>query len=253
VSQRRDAEQRVHELRSELLHVSRLSEMGEMASGLAHELNQPLTAIINYLQACRRLLPHSGTDRIDALMQKSIAQAERAGAVIQHLRRFIARGETDHHREDIGSVIEQAAELALIGTGALGIDTRIELAEGLPPVWIDKVQIQQVVTNLVRNSVDALGKGQGVITIRAARCPDGVAIEVCDTGPGLDESVAQRLFQPFVTTKPGGLGIGLSICRTIVEAHDGKLWATENPGGGTIFHLTLPLAPPLEEGRNHGA
>jgi two-component system sensor kinase FixL len=252
VSFRREAEQRVHELRSELLHVSRLSEMGEMASGLAHELNQPLTAIINYLQACRRLLPQSGTDRIDALMQKSITQAERAGAVIQHLRRFIARGETEHHPEAIGSVIEEAAELALIGIGELGIEARIDLAEDLPPVMIDKVQIQQVVTNLLRNSVDALGKGKGVITIRAARSPDGIEIEVCDTGPGLDASVAERLFQPFVTTKPGGLGIGLSICRTIVEAHDGKLWASDNPGGGTIFHVTLPLAPPPEACRDHG-
>jgi two-component system sensor kinase FixL len=254
VSARRDAEQRVHELRSELLHVSRLSEMGEMASGLAHELNQPLTAIINYLQACRRLLSDSamgGNDRIGALMQKSIAQAERAGNVIQHLRRFIARGETEHNAEEIGSVIEEAAHLALIGAGEQGIHARFDLAEDLPPVLIDKVQIQQVIINLVRNSVDALtGMGQGLITIRAAQSHELVEIEVCDTGPGLDEKVASRLFQPFVTTKPGGLGIGLSICRTIAEAHDGKLWATSNPGGGTIFHLTLPRAPGPEE---HGS
>jgi two-component system sensor kinase FixL len=253
VSSRRDAEQRFHELRSELVHVSRLSEMGEMASGLAHELNQPLTAIINYLQACRRLLAggaSGGSERIEALMQKSIAQAERAGAVIQHLRRFITRGATEHHREEIGGVIEDAAEIALIGAGELGIGARIELARGLPPVLIDKVQIQQVVINLVRNAVDALGQGGGLITIRATPRQGGVEIEVCDTGPGLDKEVAQRLFQPFLTTKHGGIGIGLSICRTIVEAHDGKIWASANPGGGTIFHLTLPQAP--EEGRDGG-
>jgi two-component system sensor kinase FixL len=247
ISARRDAEQRLHDLRSELLHVSRLSEMGEMASGLAHELNQPLTAIINYLQACRRLLPDSappGKRRIDELVDKSISQAERAGKIIQHLRRFITRGETEHTSEEISSVVEEAAQLALIGASERGIHARLELASELPPVQIDKVQIQQVIINLVRNSIDALSEtGQGEITIRTARAaPDMVEIEVCDTGPGLDQEVAQRLFQPFVTTKAGGLGIGLSICRTIADAHDGRLWATDNPGGGMTFHLTLPRA-----------
>ena len=246
ISARREAEQRVLELHSELLHVSRLSEMGEMASGLAHELNQPLTAIINYLQACRRLL-HDGaaeSGRVAGLLEKAIAQGERAGQIIRHLRQFIARGETERTAEQIGAVVEEAASLALIGAGERGIKADFELAEGLPPVQIDRIQIQQVIINLVRNSVDALsGAGHGRITVRTAgKGPDMVEIEVCDTGPGLDEEVAKRLFQPFVTTKPGGLGIGLSICRTIVEAHDGELWATDNPGGGTIFHLRLPLA-----------
>ena len=246
ISARRDAEQRIHELHSELLHVSRLSEMGEMASALAHELNQPLTAMMNYMQACRRMLPQDAgapIQRVAELMEKSISQAERAGQIIRHLRRFIARGETDHTTEDIGNVVEEAAHLALIGASERGITVVFDLAQGLQ-VLIDRIQIQQVIINLVRNSVDALTEtGRGEITIRTARAEPGmVAIEVRDTGPGLDEEVARRLFQPFVTTKPGGLGIGLSICRSIVEAHDGKLWATSNPGGGTIFHLTLPLA-----------
>jgi len=247
ISARREAEQRMHELRAELLHVLRLSEMGEMASGLAHELNQPLTAIINYLQACRRLFPDGAVaerGRVGELIEKAIAQAERAGQIIRHLRQFIARGETERAAEEIGAVVEEAASLALIGAGERGIKAKFELADGLPPALIDRVQIQQVIVNLVRNSVDALSEaGQGEITISTRRAaPDLVQIEVRDTGPGLDEEVARRLFQPFVTTKPGGIGIGLSICRTIVEAHDGKLWASDNPGGGTIFHLTLPLA-----------
>jgi two-component system, LuxR family, sensor kinase FixL len=247
ISARRDAEQRMHELHSELLHVSRLSEMGEMASGLAHELNQPLTAIINYLQACRRLFPDATLaerGRVGELIEKAIAQAERAGQIIQHLRRFIARGETEHTAEDIGKVVEEAAHLALIGANERGIKASLDLAEGLPPVLIDRIQIQQVIINLVRNSVDALSEaGRGEVTVSTTRAAPGmVEIEVRDTGPGLKEEVVRRLFQPFVTTKPGGVGIGLSICRTIVEAHDGKLWASDNPGGGTIFHLTLPLA-----------
>ncbi len=252
VSARRDAEQRLHDLRSELLHVSRLSEMGEMASGLAHELNQPLTAIINYMQACRRLFPDSAladTSRIGELIEKAVAQAERAGQIIQHLRRFIARGETERTAEEIGSVVHDAANLALIGASERGIAATFDLAQGLPLVMIDKIQIQQVIINLVRNSVDALSEtGHGEITIRTRRAgPDSVEIEVSDTGPGLDDEVARRLFQPFVTTKPGGIGIGLSICRSIADAHDGKLWATGNPGGGTIFHLALPLADGQDE------
>ena len=247
ISARREAEQRMHELRSELVHVLRLSEMGEMASGLAHELNQPLTAIINYLQACRRLsLDGAAAERgrVGELIEKAIGQAERAGQIIRHLRQFIARGETERAAEQIGTVVEEAANLALIGASERGIKATFELADGLPPALIDRVQIQQVIINLVRNSVDALSEaGQGEITISTRQAaPDMVEIEIRDTGPGLDEKVAKRLFQPFVTTKPGGIGIGLSICRTIVEAHDGLLWASDNPGGGTIFHLTLPLA-----------
>jgi two-component system sensor kinase FixL len=247
VSARRDAEQRLHELHAELVHVSRLSEMGEMASGLAHELNQPLTAIINYLQACRRLSADSAAaerGRVGELIEKAIAQTERAGQIIRHLRRFVARGETERAAEDIGPVVEEAADLALIGASERGIKATFDLADGLPPALIDRVQIQQVIINLVRNSIDALSEaGRGEVTVSTRRAAtDMVEIQVRDTGPGLDEAVARRLFQPFVTTKPGGIGIGLSICRTIVEAHDGKLWASDNPGGGTIFHLTLPLA-----------
>jgi two-component system sensor kinase FixL len=182
--------------------------------------------------------------RVGELIEKAIAQAERAGQIIRHLRQFIARGETERAAEEIGAVVEEAANLALIGASERGIRARFELARGLPPALIDRVQIQQVIVNLVRNSVDALSEaGRGEITIATRQAaPDTVEIEVRDTGPGLDEQVARRLFQPFVTTKPGGVGIGLSICRTIVEAHDGLLWASDNPGGGTIFHVILPLA-----------
>ena len=243
ISARRDGERRVHELWSELVHVSRFTEMGEMASALAHELNQPLTAIINYLQACRRLLGSAeGRGRIEGLIDKVIGQATRAGQVIRNLRNFISRGETDRAEQPINLVVEEAVSLALIGAPEQGIEVVFDLAPDLPPVMIDRIQIHQVITNLIRNAVDAVAEAERrLITIRTA--PAGataVEIQVQDSGPGLAEEVAERLFQPFVTTKPDGIGIGLSICRTIVDAHDGRLWATPNPDGGTIFHLILP-------------
>ncbi|MDH3661445.1 MAG: PAS domain S-box protein [Alphaproteobacteria bacterium] len=245
-SARRAAEQSVHTLRSELLHVSRLSELGEMASALAHELNQPLTAIINYLEACHRLLErdenadHRQTGR---LMQKASDQARRAAQIIQQLRKFITKGETEHKFEPVNSVIREAAELAMVGSRQLAVTTEFDLAAGLPDIMIDRVQIQQVVMNLVRNSVEALADVEDrMLTVRTHQTADAaVQIDVIDAGPGLPDEVAQRLFQPFVTTKPGGIGIGLSICKGIVDAHGGRLWTTANPEGGTAFHISLPI------------
>jgi two-component system, LuxR family, sensor kinase FixL len=247
VTQRRTSEQRLHELQHELLHVSRLSVMGEMASALAHELNQPLTAIINYAQASRRLLvasPESPPARIGDLLEKTVQQATRAGQIIHRLRQFIAKGETERRLEPVNQVVEEASALALVGTIGRGITVRRRLADGLPPVLMDKIQIHQVITNLIRNSVDALAEvTRREILIHTSRSDDGlVEIVVADTGPGLAPEVAARLFQPFVSTKPGGMGIGLSICRSIVDAHGGRLWQSENPGGGTAFHISLPTS-----------
>jgi two-component system, LuxR family, sensor kinase FixL len=245
VTQRRTSEQRLHELQHELLHVSRLSVMGEMASALAHELNQPLTAIINYAQATRRLLetaPAAAPTRIRDLLEKTAQQATRAGDIIHRLRQFIAKGETERRLEPVNQVVEEASALALVGTTGRGIAVRRRLAEGLPPVLIDKIQIHQVITNLIRNSVDALADApRREIEIRTRRGDnETVEIVVGDTGPGLAPEVAARLFQPFVSTKPGGMGMGLSICRSIVDAHGGRLWPSETPGGGTAFHISLP-------------
>ncbi len=246
VSARHAAEQNVNELRSELLHVSRLSELGEMASALAHELNQPLTAIINYLEACRRLLDHGDQMRADdtkGLMKKASDQAHRAGQIIQQLRKFIAKGETEHRPEAINPVVHEAVDLAMVGSGKHSVATSFTFADDLPDVMIDRVQIQQVVMNLVRNSMDALAEVDArALTVRTSSSGDSsVQIDVIDTGPGLPTEVAERLFQPFVTTKPGGIGIGLSICKSIVDAHGGRLWTTANPEGGTAFHISLPV------------
>jgi len=247
ISPRRVAEQRLHELQHELVHVSRLSAMGEMASALAHELNQPLTAIINYAQTARRLLtsrPDDPPERIAGLLDKTVQQASRAGGIIHRLRQFIAKGETERTLEQVNQVVEEAGALALIGTANKGILVHRQLAPDLPPVLIDKIQIHQVITNLLRNSVDAVADaGRREITVRTAPAePGAVEIAIADTGPGLAPEVRAQLFQPFVTTKPGGMGIGLSISRSIVDAHGGSLWASDNPEGGTVFHVRLPAA-----------
>jgi two-component system sensor kinase FixL len=247
VSARRLAEERLRELQAELVHVSRLSAMGEMASALAHELNQPLTAIINYAQATRRLLGGAGDERHAALLgllDKTAQQASRAGEIIHRLRQFIAKGETERALADINAVVDEASGLALIGTTGKAIAVRRSFASNLSPVLMDKIQIHQVITNLIRNSVDALAEvDRREIVISTSRSgANAVEVRVADSGPGLAPEVAARLFQPFVTTKPDGIGIGLSICRSIVDAHGGKLWASPNPGGGTTFHVMLPLA-----------
>jgi two-component system sensor kinase FixL len=221
--------------------------MGEMASALAHELNQLLTAIINYAQTARGLVERregKAVGGLASLLDKTVQQAGRAGQIIRRLRQFIAKGETDRALEDINSVVEEASALALVGTKGKGIAARRVLGDGLPPVLLDTIQIHQVITNLIRNSVDALDGVQRreiVISTRQAG-QDSIEITVADTGPGLAPELADRLFQPFVTTKPTGLGIGLSICRSIVDAHGGRLFASDNPGGGMIFHVHLPTA-----------
>jgi len=246
VSARQRAEQRLQELQSELIHVARLSAMGEMASALAHELNQPLTAVINYAQTAHGLLerrPGQGAGDLVGLLEKTVQQASRAGQIIRRLRQFVAKGETDRALEDVNAVVEEASALALIGAGGKGIAARRMLASGLPPVLLDKIQIHQVITNLIRNSIDALdGVARREIVISTGRTGKNmVEIAIADSGPGLAPEIADRLFQPFVTTKPWGLGIGLSICRSIVDAHDGRLRASDNPGGGTVFHVSLPV------------
>jgi two-component system sensor kinase FixL len=237
--------ERQRELQSEFNHVSRLSAMGEMAATLAHELNQPLTAVINYVQACRRLL---GSDtqiaraKVPDLIGKAVDQAHRAGEIISHLRSFVTRGDSERRRADLNAVVLEACELALVGAVAEGIDVTMDLADDLPLVVMDRVQIQQVIVNLVRNSVDALqDHDRRSITVRTRRCGfEGVSIAVSDSGPGLDPKVAEKLFEPFNTSKKNGMGIGLTVCRSIVQEHGGTIGAASLPEGGVVFTVELP-------------
>jgi len=247
LTERQLTENRLQELQSELLHVSRLSDVGQMASALAHELNQPLAAIVNYVQATRRMLQASDvppSPRVLETMDKAVAQAARAGEIIQHLRSFIRKGETERSTEDLSKIVEEATALGLVGAKENGIKVQIDLSPDALPVFIDKVQIQQLVFNLIRNSVEALPDSDvRELTVTTRLGDDGTALAtVSDSGPGLAQAVVEQLFQPFITTKEKGMGLGLSICRSIVEAHGGRLWATPNPVRGVTFQFSIPMA-----------
>ncbi|MDH3702243.1 MAG: PAS domain S-box protein, partial [Alphaproteobacteria bacterium] len=231
----RESDRRLQELQSEFTHVSRLSVMGEMATGLAHEINQPLATIMNYLQACNRMLEAQfgdETEEIRDFMVKASEQAYRAGQIIKRLRDFAARGETERLNDDINEVVREASTIALTGAVAAGIDVEFELADDLPEVLIDRIQIQQVLVNFVRNSLDAMFEtGSGRLLIATAfGGKDEVVVSVSDEGPGIADKIAENLFLPFNTSKADGLGIGLSVCQSIIESHDGRIWAAPNEG-----------------------
>ncbi len=244
---------RLQDVHVELLHAARLSEMGRMASTLAHEINQPLTAIANYAQAARHLLSSDRPDqakRVSETLEKAAAQAIRAGAIIQNLRDFLTRGETERRAEDLNKVVEEASALALVGAREYGIRVNFRLQPDMPEVLIEKVQIQQVVLNLVRNALEVLqASDHREITVATLRDAAGefAEVSVADTGPGLSPEVRDRIFQPFVSTKPQGMGLGLSISREIVERHGGQLRATSPDGAGTTFAFTLPFADAAED------
>jgi two-component system sensor kinase FixL len=246
LSERQATEARLQELQAELVHISRLTAMGEMASALAHELNQPLSAIANYMSGARRLVERSeGSDpRVIEALEKANEQALRAGEIIHRLRDFLSRGEGVRSIEFLPKLIQEACALALVGAKDTGVQVRFEFDPRVDEVLVDRVQIQQVVLNLVRNAIDAMEQTpRRLVLISAAPAEDQMAlVSVADTGPGLDASAAARLFQPFVTTKANGMGVGLSISRTIVEAHGGRIWTEPNPGGGAVFKFTVRAA-----------
>ena len=245
LTERRSQERRMHELQSELVHVSRLTAMGEMASSLAHELNQPLSAITNYLRGAGTLLKSKQVDasRIRDVLDRSAEQALRAGDIIKRLREFVAKGETQQTIENPGVLLEEAAALALVGAKEQGVRVTLRCDRDVPDIVVDKVQIQQVALNLIRNAIEAMETvSRRELTIAVKRQKDAALFSVTDTGTGIAPEIAQHLFEPFVTSKPNGMGVGLSICRTIIEAHGGRIVADSNKGGGTIFEFTIPLA-----------
>jgi two-component system sensor kinase FixL len=243
---RREHERRMAELQAEVLHLSRLSDLGHMASAIAHEVNQPLAAIGNYIGGIRRLL----TDDMSPILRQAIervgAQAERARDIVASLRGLVKKGDRPRETLNLETLIRETSALALVGTNrAVGLDLRVppDAANG----HVNKVQIQQVLLNLIRNAVEAMDGVPGSrLTIATERTGDRVAFAVSDTGPGLPEAVRARLFQPFTTTKPDGLGVGLSICRTIVESHGGELSADPPSERGTVFRFSVPARDDLE-------
>lgn len=240
LTERQDRERRLSELQSELVHVSRVSELGQMTSALAHEVNQPLTAMTNYLNGVRRLLAAGRQPEAEKAIERVAEQAHRAREIIQHLRDLVRKGKAEKQVENLLKTITEASALALVGVGR-GVKLDIRVDQAATEAIINKVQIQQVLINLMRNAAEAMADSAcRELCINANPAGDMIDISVADTGPGLPEMVRARLFQPFVTTKANGLGVGLSVCRTIVEAHGGELRAESAEGGGTVFHLTVP-------------
>jgi two-component system sensor kinase FixL len=245
ITEKQQTERRLHELQAQLIHVSRLNDMGAMASAFAHELNQPLGAALNYLNAVRRWLEQSPDARQSRMLegtQRAVAEITRAGQIIQRLRQFVAKGRTERTQEKLGQLVEEAIALSLTGMAHTPVKIRLQIPANLPELRVDRVQVQQVLTNLVRNAIEAMTNSPTREIDIGARL-DGNAVEVMvkDTGPGIAKEVVNELFKPFVTTKSTGMGVGLSICRSIVQKHGGDLRAEENPSGGSIFLFTLPL------------
>jgi two-component system sensor kinase FixL len=250
------AERRLNDLQTELSHISRVSAMGSLASALAHELNQPLTAIASYAEGARALLGDDGEpdamqiDMVREALAEASAQAIRAGQIVRRLREFISRGESEKRVEKLRRLVTEAAALAMTGTGQTGIDFEIRLDPTADMVICDRIQVQQVLLNLIRNAVEAMQRSpRQSLEIRSRPAGRGlVEVVVSDSGPGLSPDIAAVLFQPFNTSKEKGMGLGLSISRTIVEAHGGRIWAEPSDFGGTAFHFTLELAEEPQDG-----
>jgi two-component system sensor kinase FixL len=248
LTERQESEERLQAVQGELARLARLNELGEMASTLAHELNQPLASISNYVQGSVRLLEKAEGENLAMVrgaLRETAKQALRAGEIIRHLREFVTRGETEKQPEDIRTLVEEAGALALMGSRERGVKSKFEFESSNEPVLVDRVQIQQVLINLMRNAVEAMHDSERrELRVKTTNPgPRLLSVAVADTGPGISEDVAAQLFQPFVTTKSGGMGIGLSISRRIIESHGGQLRVERNEAGGATFTFTLPTLP----------
>jgi PAS domain S-box-containing protein len=244
IAEREHSDLRLHDLRLELFHAARLSEAGQMTAALAHELNQPLTAATNSVNAARRLLAKGDQQTIGTvreIMEEAAADTMRASHIVRRLRDFVIRREVEMKEESVKSIVKEACAFALIGAKASGVRVDLRFDPNASQVLADRVQVQQVLVNLLRNSIEAMAdaKRRKLSVTTTLINAETVDVAVADTGTGLAKGVADRLFEPFVSTKRNGMGLGLSICRSIVEAHGGRLRSEPNPGGGAIFRFTL--------------
>ena len=276
LTERQEAELRVHDLQSVLAHVQRVSEMGTLATSLAHELNQPLTAIANYVETARDMLAQnaeniatiekflgqpvvsnarSGSEARELLknnaetvaivreaLDECAAQSVRAGQIVRRLRDFVSRGDTERRIESLQRLVTEASALALVGAGDQNIEVDVRLEAVADRVLVDRIQIQQVLLNLIRNAIEAMAEStvRRLLVYSEREAGGFVRVTVADSGPGLAEDIAERLFEPFRSTKTSGMGLGLSISASIVEAHGGRIWAEPSKKlGGTAFHFTV--------------
>jgi PAS domain S-box-containing protein len=245
--ERAQADLRFQKLQNEFFHAARLTAAGQMAAALAHEISQPLTAIVNSVNAAKRLLATGGQVNLltaQEVTDEAAEQALRVGEIVRGLRQLVSRGETERRIEALPSMIEEASALVLSSISPLAVRLRFEFDGNARDVFVNRVQIQQVIVNLIRNAFEAMADQEPREVTLATRALEDETMEiaVADTGPGIPSDVAGQLFKPFVSNKPDGMGLGLSISRSIIEAHEGRLTAEPNPGGGTIFRFTLPAA-----------
>jgi PAS domain S-box-containing protein len=245
MSEHKRLESRLREAHLELGHAARLCSAGQIAAALAHELNQPLTAITNSLGAAKRLLARGSfieNDLATTAMDEAVQQSLRAAQVVSRLRNFLIRGETETRCENVSAMVDDARALALIGPTASGVEIRVVLDSEAPHIVANRVEIQLVLINLMRNALEAMaGMDRRKLWVTTTlRRPNLVEFAVADSGPGIGADMAECIFEPFVTTKRDGMGIGLSICRSIIETHGSRLQFESNPDGGTIFRFTLP-------------
>lgn len=243
ITERRRVQAELHARQEELARISRLSTAGEMAAALAHELNQPLLAAMAFTRGAQRLLTVAAPDlpKVRGAMDRAVAESQRAGDIVRSLREFIGSGRASREIVAVDKLVGEAMALLQPECSRLGIRLVASVDKMLPLVHVDRVQMQQVLLNLVRNGVDAMDRG-GEVTVLAERVGDEVQIEVADTGPGLSDEVASRLFEPFNTSKAAGMGLGLSICRSFIQSHGGRLWLERSGASGAAFRFALPLA-----------
>ncbi len=262
----RDATDRVQavaksvRLQRQLDKVARIRTLGEMATALAHEINQPLAAISNFSRAAQHMLAAGNAAdlaKVASHLDHVAREAQRAGEILVRMRRMVERGAADQQPEDINDIIRETVRLGQISATLDGVEVVCELGEEIPPVLADRIQIQQVLLNLMRNSTEAIAGDdahaihiatslqpiRGSVTVKAARhSHDEVLITISDTGPGLSDAQSHAIWEPFTSDKSSGLGVGLSICKSIISAHGGRIWAENSSDGGACFHFTLPVA-----------
>ena len=245
LTERQATQRRLHDLQAELAHVARVTAMGTLATALAHELNQPLTAIANYVETARDLL-HDPNDEVLEIVRGALnecaMQSVRAGQIVRRLRDYISRGEVDRKAESLKQLVSEASVLAMIGAGERGVEIEVRLETACDEIFVDRIQIQQVILNLVRNAFEAMDDSPDR-RVRISSCRENsgsIRVTIADSGPGLEPELAGKLFEPFNSTKTQGMGLGLSICHTIIRGHAGRIWAEASPLGGTAFHFTLP-------------
>lgn len=239
----------IHKLQEQLAHVSKLATVGEMSSGIAHELNQPLTAVANYAQACDRLLalPNPDIDEIREALRQITAQAVRAAEIIRRLRAMARNDVVERQLADVNVLVTELHELLQLGASAWQVSYELNLTPDLPRVEVDPAQVQQVIVNLVRNAIEALSEDPHsdktrTVALSTRLAPQGeVEIEIRDNGPGLSPAISACLFDPFSSTKPNATGLGLAISRTIIKSHQGSLEHRPNSPTGACFIVRLPL------------